>query len=295
VSQFGFSNSPRLYGGSNNIIDYNNLVAASIGRPHEMYPVLYPTSDDVESVSYGMYRRIIGRTTILHKSADLTSDPSLAFGLALQYFNKTPISFTAILNNYIYPGIIYGAASFRAFIHDFAKTIKENEFVGQKDDTNNINKAKNNVIFNYLSNFGNTTENKDGNTALEIIDDTLNQNKNNLENDGSYINICKEFDRAQDKMKVCGNVYNGASIGSNFFNNMLNSIGKPKSDVHLIFGTDFYTSLMHIDAACTYVSMLTSLVKYISYYSFRTKSQEYYSNVEQPEPYQSENLDLNFE
>ena len=72
-----------------------------------------------------------------------------------------------------------------------------------------------------------------------------------------------------------------------FSNNEDIDINNP---MRLLYISDFMTSLRHIDSVCTYLSMMSSLVKQVSYYSFEHHRMEPYSNIDDSEPFRFENI-----
>ena len=92
-----------------------------------------------------------------------------------------------------------------------------------------------------------------------------------------------------DKIRICSDITIGPSINSTFYINLLKlAKNDDYKSLRVLYISNFMTSLRHIDSVCTYLSMMSSLVKYISYYSFEHHMMKPYSNFESYEPYHSE-------
>ena len=305
-SNFNNSKSTTFTGGSpldnKPLFDIELIKGASKDTPNIMYNAIYPilNHNKDQSTSYMLYSKAVKRYNIRNS---MLTDPYKIFGIALAYFNKKPITFSTLLNEIVYPGVIYGAACFRAFVNDFSKTLNNNKYIDIYQETDSFNVLKNNVVYEYLVNYGNKNNTKDSKCALDYIDENkysfVMYDKSYKLSNGTYESInanIKTFNN--EKIRICSDLTIGPSINSTFYINLLKEAkkdkfedgkGDPKS-LRLLYITDFMTSLRHIDSVCTYLSMMSSLIKHVSYYSFEHHTMKPYSNFESFEPFHSENI-----
>lgn len=104
--------SLNMLGGDITFTTYINKDNISAGEPYKIYPAIYPTTDGESGLAF--YNKLF--RTLKTTSESIGS-------LALTYFNRSLLTFSGVLSNFVYPNAIYGKSIFNKFAEGLGNAI----------------------------------------------------------------------------------------------------------------------------------------------------------------------------
>ena len=305
--------SLNMLGGDIDFMAYIDKDKVSSGEPYKIYPAIYPTIDTGSAATPGLkfYTKLfrsISRTT---KSIG---------SLALVYFNRSLLTFSGILSNFVYPNAIYGKSIFNRFANGLSSaisTISSNVYDHAKKLYSESEATKRRWDFYslYAENFSKTIDNEVINAsdrAFYALNQCMFDNDHATRDAGirkfdemTIANLATSFthsfvrpaDATKNVQSKLSSEFTAPSICNSFLtilHNLLigktNTKGKAETTNELakmewFIGTDTMGTLRSIDVLLTYTSVIASLIKQLSFYDMDEDEERTYIPRDPAEPF----------
>ena len=289
----------------NTYIDTENVAA---GDPYKIYPHIYPVSEGAES-GLKFYEKLF--RSITKSSASIGA-------LALAYFNRTLLTFSGVLSNYVFPNSTYGKAIFNKFAFGISDAINELKDITDKEiwtqqskisdseltknrwefylkyiKSFSVKDATNGAIINasdrafYALNqclFKPHTTAADGVRKFDEMTIASLATKLTDANSSYQSLICSEFTAPS----ICNSfltILHNLILGKENKKNGTVDESAKRTGMQWFIGTETMGALRTIDTLLTYTSVLSSLVKQLSFFDMDEGMERTYVTREPAEPY----------
>ena len=305
--------SLNMLGGS--VFDiYINTDGISAGEPYKIYPNIYRTTDDATGLTfYGTLFKQLSRTT--HPIG----------ALALAYFNRSLLTFSGVLSNYVYPNAIYGKGLFDKFSSSLSEVIANvsDKVTGDvwktKYSDSDVIKNRWDFYSSYIQYFAKKV--KDTNIVINASDRALSPLNQCLTTTPHTTNkevldkaIVRNFDAMtihnlatttykiseptvkENYQNMLSAEYTAPSICNSFLTILHNLIiGKTNakdpetsrdlSKMEWFIGTETMGVIRSVDSLLTYTAILSSLIKQLSFFDMDEDMERTYVTRDPAEPF----------
>jgi hypothetical protein len=305
--------SLNMLGGDINFMAYIDKDKVSSGEPYKIYPAIYPTIETGGTTAPGLsfYTKLF--RSISHTTNSIGS-------LALVYFNRSLLTFSGILSNFVYPNAIYGKSIFNRFANGLSKAISD---ISQKVynsakkiySETEATKRRWDFYTLYAENFSKNINDEFINAsdrafyALNqcMFDDTHKTRTNGVrEFDKMTIaNLATTFTHdfagraaaTENVQSKLSSEFTAPSICNSFLTILHNLlIGKTNDRTRMattddlakmewFIGTDTMGTQRSIDVLLTYTSVIASLIKQLSFYDMDEDEERTYIPRDPAEPF----------
>ena len=306
--------SLNMLGGDINFVSYIDKDKVAAGEPYKIYPSIYPTIESGDATTPGLkfYTKLFRNITKTTESIG---------SLALVYFNRTLLTFSGILSNFVYPNAIYGKSIFDRFADGLSKAISK---ISEKVYTNGkklyseseATKRRWDFYSLYAENFSkqvDTTYINASDRAFYAINQCMFDKDHTTRNHGirkfdemTITNLAGTFthDFANNGTNITTNIqsklsseFTAPSICNSFLTILHNLlIGKVNAKntndtkdnlakMEWFIGTDTMGALRSIDVLLTYTSVIASLIKQLSFYDMDEDEERTYIPRDPAEPF----------
>ena len=302
--------SLNMLGGDITFTSYIDVDKVSAGEPYMIYPAIYPTIEGTDKSTLGLtfYTKLF--RTIKNTSSSIGS-------LALAYFNRSLLTFSGVLSNFVYPNAIYGKSIFNKFAEGLSKAIgkvasnvytnskklySESESVKRRWDfytlyAENFSKEVNGEVINvsdrafYALNqfmFDNKTRDKGIREFEKMTVANLAASFTHGYNGGTATkNIQSKLSSEFTAPSICNSfltILHNLIIGKT--NDKSSATTKDElAHMEWFMGTDTMGALRSIDALLTYTSVIASLIKQLSFYDMDEGMERTYVTRDPAEPF----------
>ena len=285
--------------------DFINMNEISSGDPYQIYPRMYLNKDN--TLKLGFYEKI-------HKSISKSSDS--IYSLAMRYFNRTPISFSGLFSNFLFPNCLYSNLVYNSYAERFSEiinTFNTNDITGNVkgnknmfSELNELSRNRFNFYANYIVYYYNYAS---GGVVSDYAASGVYQYPVNTE-DKSIIRKADSFTIKNMAQALIDNPgykmvsqFSAPSICPTFMAYLTNLlVGKSNTEDKIdnnfanldwLFQTDALGIYRSLDGMLTYISAIVAIVKYMSIYDIKNDEEVPYASVTPSEPYAGENqIDL---
>ncbi len=303
--------SLNMLGGDIRFMSYIDRYNISAGEPYKIYPSIYPTAEIDGTTTPGLkfYNKLF---KTINKSVESIGS------LALVYFNRSLLTFSGILSNFVYPNAIYGKSIFDRFAHGLSSAIsavsRRVYDAGKKlYSESEATKRRWDFYSLYAENFSKNINGEYINASdrafyalnqcmFDVAHSTRTQGVREFDK-MTIANLATSFthgfggaatEKVQSKLS---SEFTAPSICNSFLtilHNLLigktNDKGRPATTDELakmewFIGTDTMGTLRSIDALLTYTSVIASLIKQLSFYDMDEDEERTYIPRDPAEPF----------
>ena len=305
--------SLNMLGGDIAFTSYIDIYKVSAGEPYKIYPAIYPTVEGASGLTPGLsfYTKLF--RTINNTTKSIGS-------LALAYFNRSLLTFSGVLSNFVYPNAIYGKSIFNKFAEGLSMAIgkvAKNVYDNSKKLYSESESVKRRWDFYtlYAENFskeinGEVTNASD--RAFYALNQCMFNDAHNTRDSGirkfeemTVAKLAESFTHGylsgstattNVQSKLCSE-FTAPSICNSFLTILHNLIIGKTNDksstttsnelAHMewFMGTDTMGALRSIDALLTYTSVIASLIKQLSFYDMDEGMERTYVTRDPAEPF----------
>ncbi len=302
--------SLNMLGGAITFDSYIDPSNATGGEPYKIYPSIYPVSKDApHDTGLKFYSKLFRSISATTKNLGT---------LALAYFNRSLLTFSGVLSNYVFPNSIYGKGIFNKFSIGLSEAVEKIVDITTGDtwkdkariSDSDITKSRWKFYTKYISNFA--VKDNESNAVINASDRMLyplNQSTvkatNNTIKTGirkfdemTIEKMSKTADDATDYQNMLSSEFTAPSICNSFLTILHNLIlgkentkdgkateGSKLTGMQWFMGTDTMGALRSLDSLLTYTSVLSSLVKQLSFFDMDENMERTYVTREPVEPY----------
>lgn len=265
---------------------YSDIHKAIPGDPYVIYTDIYGKDDENLKWYSDLFRKI-------------DTDKNTIFALTMKYFNKTPISFASIYSQFLFPNCVFGSASFKSFVKKMADVIRRQLDINKLIDENKtIDMDRHKVLFirEFLTNFENN-----GHLVSDLCKQPwydVKSKKYRKDDKFTFENVYGEMRRINENYRTqyLASIYTRPTIASSFFSQLVDIIngkeveeqGENNTSLIYLLDTYLFGMIKSLDSIVTYMSVISMLVKYLSYYDSKEFVDKPYTSVEIQEPFNTQ-------
>ena len=301
--------SLNMLGGDITFNTYIDIANVAAGDPYKIYPHIYPVTEAAES-GLKFYEKLF---------RSITKSASSIGALALAYFNRTLLTFSGVLSNYVFPNSTYGKAIFNKFAFGISDAIRDLKDITDdaiwsqrsKISDSEITKKRWEFYLKYIQNFSVKDTNNGAiinasDRAFYALNQCLFKPAATMASDGirkfdemSIASLSTTLTDANSSYQslICSE-FTAPSICNSFLTILHNLIlGKEnrkggtvdesakRTGMQWFMGTETMGALRTFDTLLTYTSVLSSLVKQLSFFDMDEDMERTYVTREPAEPY----------
>ena len=305
--------SLNMLGGDINFMAYIDKDKVSSGEPYKIYPAIYPTIDTAGEPAPGLSFYSTLFRPLSHTVESIGS-------LALVYFNRSLLTFSGILSNFVYPNAIYGKSIFDKFasgLSNAINSISRNVYDHSKKLYSESETTKRRWDFYtlYAENFSkiiNNTVVNASDRAFYALNQCMFDRDHHIRTEGirefdkmTIANLATSFTHdfagraaaTENVQSKLSSEFTAPSICNSFLTILHNLlIGKTNArggaettdelaKMEWFIGTDTMGTLRSIDALLTYTSVIASLIKQLSFYDMDEDEERTYIPRDPAEPF----------
>lgn len=306
--------SLNMMGGAIEFETYIDVSKVSAGEPYLIYPSIYPAArnaDDDIAPGLAFYGKIFKKLS--HTVAGIGS-------LALAYFNRSLLTFSGVLSNFVYPNAIYGKSLFDKFteclgnaFQGISRNVHDARHRHHYSDEENNKKRWDFYTFfaeNFAKRVNGTILNASERALYPLnqcnVDDSRGSRDSGIRkfDDMSIIKLSERFTHGFGGRNATANAqsmfsseFTTPSICNSFLTILHNLIiGKINArennttndnlaKMQWFIGTETMGALRSIDSLLTYTSVIASLIKQLSFYDLDDDTERTYIARDPAEPY----------
>ncbi len=303
--------SLNMLGGDITFTTYINKDNISAGEPYKIYPAIYPTAEGESGLAF--YNKLF--RTLKTTSESIGS-------LALTYFNRSLLTFSGVLSNFVYPNAIYGKSIFNKFAEGLGNAIGKvatnvyNSSTKLYSESESV-KRRWDFYTLYAENFSKEIDGRIVNVSDRTLyalnqcmfkpkgDDNTRKSGIRKFEEMTVANLAESFTHGyRTGIPATTNVqsklsseFTAPSICNSFLTILHNLIIGKTNDkssteanddlAHMewFMGTETMGALRSIDALLTYTSVIASLIKQLSFYDMDEGMERTYIPRDPAEPF----------
>jgi hypothetical protein len=303
-----------MMGGAIEFETYIDVSKVSAGEPYLIYPSIYPApqnQNDEMTPGLAFYGKLFKKLS--HSTVGIGS-------LALAYFNRSLLTFSGVLSNFVYPNAIYGKSLFDKFaeclgnaVQGISRSVHDaRQRFHHSEEENNKRRWDFYTFFaeHYSKNVNGTIVNASDRALYALnqcnVDDSKGSRDSGIRkfDDMSIAKLSERFthgfggrNATADAQSLFSSEFSTPSICNSFLTILHNLIiGKINSresntttdncaKMQWFIGTETMGALRSIDSLLTYTSVIASLIKQLSFYDLDEDTERTYIARDPAEPY----------